>query len=211
MTSVAKVGLIVEGRTEEVVLRDMLRRHLQSKNPRLPVDKALGRITPDGGDRIRNKDWVAEQVTKLRQGHHDHVAVVADQEKYRSAEVVRKRLTSCGADGVFVVSPKFERWLLADRDAVQQVIGRPRPANWRSRDPLEVLEALKPGYKKVADGTLLGRASSAVTWAQEEPEFCELLRSIEVWLRLMPTECGEARTRRATKQTRGRRRVRSDR
>ena len=201
----ARIGLVVEGRTEEAVLKDVLRRHLESRDSRLPVDRVLGRLVPDGGDRIRNKNWVAEQVARLRRGGHDCVIVVADQERHPAAAAVRSRLSSCGADGIFVASPKFERWLLADSDAVRRSLGSPRPNNWRRGDPLEVLRALKPGYKKTTDGTLVGRVSNAAVWAGELPEFCDLLHLIESRLQLSLTACGNARRARRSGGKRTRR------
>ena len=197
--------MVVEGRTEEVVLRDILCRHLANRNSSLPVDRIMGVLVPDGGNRIRNKDWVAERVRRPRQGGHDCVLVVADQERHPTPAAVRNRLTTCGADGIFIASPKFERWLLADPAAVLAVLGSQRPNGWLRRDPLDVLEGLKSGYKKVTDGTLIGRASDPVAWATQEPEFCEMLHMIESHLGLNPTPCGRAQRRPAGRRQRVRR------
>jgi hypothetical protein len=198
----ARIGLIVEGQLEERVLRRLLLRHLRERAPRLP-EFVVGRVIPDGGGRVRAKDWVSTQVQRLRLGNHRFVLVVPDQETHASPDAVRKRLHHCGADAVFVASPKFERWLLGDADAVHRTLGKPRPSNWRSRDPLEVLRALKPGYKKMADGTLLADASRAMEWARAEPEFCALLRRVEEWLGLGPTACVRARSERLRAAGRG--------
>lgn len=186
-----KIGLIVEGTTEERVLRPLICRHLESRSAELPVEELMGRVIPDGGNKVRTKGWVKEQVRRLKQGGHDRIMVIADRERHPSSTAVRERLLSCGADAVIVASPKFERWLLADENAVLAVLGRNRPSNWKSDDPLTVLRGMKPGYQKVSDGTLLGEASEAASWAAEDVEFCALLRMLEGWVGLALTSCTE--------------------
>ncbi len=114
-----KVGFIVEGDSEKIILESVqFREFLASHGCKLvtPV------INASGGGNLLPKN-IEVFLTRLRQQPVDKIIVVTDLETEASVSVVRERINNPAIDIIFVAVKALEAWYLADTPAMRRWLG----------------------------------------------------------------------------------------
>ncbi|STY90655.1 Uncharacterised protein [Moraxella bovis] len=110
-----KVGFIVEGATEKIIIEsDKFKTFLKKNDYELinPVIDAKG-----GGNLLPEN--IEPFIKTLQAQQADIIAVLTDLEDEDSVDVVKKRIEHSGIEVIFVAVKAIEAWFLADTEAMK--------------------------------------------------------------------------------------------
>jgi hypothetical protein len=118
---VVKVGFIVEGDSEKVVVESASFGKWLSENGFSLVAPV---INAKGGGNLLPQN-VSVFLQRLQQAGAERVAVITDLEREVSVNDVRTRVDTAGIDAIFVAVKALEAWFLADTDAMRRWLNVP--------------------------------------------------------------------------------------
>jgi len=115
-----KVGFIVEGATEKIIIEsEKFNLWLKSNNIELvsPV------IDAKGGGNLLPKN-IAPMIELLKNNDAQHIAILTDQENEGSVQAVIDRIFNEDVDSISVAVKAIEAWFLADTQAMNTWLGK---------------------------------------------------------------------------------------
>lgn len=116
--TVVKMGFIVEGATEKIIIEsDKFKAFLNQNQYELvhPVIDAKG-----GGNLL--PEHIEPFIETLENANADIIVVLTDLEDEKSVEAVRKRITHSKIKMIFVAVKAIEAWFLADTKAMKSFL-----------------------------------------------------------------------------------------
>lgn len=111
-----KVGFIVEGDTEKIIIESATFKHWamsQGLEVCTPVINATG-----GGNLLPHN--IGPMVKQLQQNNSNHIVILTDLEEKPSEDIVRERIGTTHTDLVFIAVKAIEAWFLADSAALKE-------------------------------------------------------------------------------------------
>ena len=114
-----KVGFIVEGSTEKIVIESQLFRTWALQQG---IEIISPVIDAKGGGNLLPQN-IEPMIRQLRLGDPDHIFIVTDLEYDPNPEIVRARIGHEHTDLIFIAVKAMEAWFLADTDAMRKWLG----------------------------------------------------------------------------------------
>jgi len=115
-----KVGFIVEGATEKIIIEsENFNLWLKSNDIELvsPVMDAKG-----GGNLLPK--YIEPMIAQLKRNDAQHIAVLTDLEHEESVQAVIDRITNDNVNSISVAVKAIEAWFLADTQAMNKWLGK---------------------------------------------------------------------------------------
>jgi len=114
-----KVGFIVEGDTEKVIVESPAFADWLTANGITLVQPV---VNAEGGGNLLPHN-IDPFVARLRQAQAEHIVILTDQEDESGPDVVRQRIGQKHTNLVFVAVKAIEAWFLADTQAMRHWLG----------------------------------------------------------------------------------------
>lgn len=114
-----KVGFIVEGSTEKIVIESQ---HFQTWAIEQGIEIISPVIDAEGGGNLLPQN-IEPMIRQLRLDQPDHIVILTDLEYDASPEDVRLRIGSEYTNLVFIAVKALEAWFLADTNALRKWLG----------------------------------------------------------------------------------------
>lgn len=116
-----KVGFIVEGDTEKVIVESPAFMDWLTANGITLVQPV---VNAEGGGNLLPHN-IDPFVARLQQAQADHIVILTDQENESGPDVVRQRIGQKHTNLVFVAVKAIEAWFLADTQALRHWLVMP--------------------------------------------------------------------------------------
>lgn len=160
-----KVGFIVEGDTEKIVIESAL---FQTWASQQGVEICKPVLDAKGGGNLLPQN-IEPLIERLRCSKPDHIVILTDLEHDPDMEAVRKRIGDKHTKLVFIAVKAIEAWFLADSSALGKWLGISVSEIWPEKTKGMPWERLK---ELAAELNLRGPGASKPAFAKKITKKC---------------------------------------